>query len=227
MTDFRRKHSYADNGKPNQRIAMIGVWDTVGALGIPGLDARFRLPGGLDWQFHDVKLSSFVSNAFHALAIHEHRKEFMPTLWEQSANGAKRGQRLEQVWFTGAHSDVGGGYPETGLSNIPLLWMIDRARECGLDFGPDATERIKADPYADAHDSFSTLYKIVDAVGLHPHGQWRELGQVSPTPEFKPVSPNFESVHDSVVTRFQRVPPLKPEHWPPSFQPVIKPIQGT
>jgi hypothetical protein len=105
--------------------------------------------------------------------------------------------------------------------------MIERARECGLDFGPDAVERIKADPYGDAHDSFSTLYKIVDAVGLHPHGQWRELGQVSPMPEFKPVSPNFESVHDTVVTRFQRVPPLKPEHWPPSFQPVIKPIQGT
>ena len=71
---FRAAHSHEPD------IEFIGVWDTVGALGIPNLDGRFRLLKGLDWQFHDVKLSRIVKHAFHALAIHEHRAEFLPTL---------------------------------------------------------------------------------------------------------------------------------------------------
>ncbi len=89
------------------------------------------------WQFHDINLSTTVDAAFQALAIDEKRGPFQPTLWKQAADSPGL-QQLEQVWFAGAHSDVGGGYPETGLSDIPLLWMVDRARRCGLVFAADA-----------------------------------------------------------------------------------------
>lgn len=103
-------------------IRCIGAWDTVGALGIPGylnaLLAKF-------YEFQDTTLGTNVENAFHALAIDEHRSEFVPTLWHR-AQDAHAAQRLEQAWFPGAHSNVGGGYEEHGLSDVALAWMADR-----------------------------------------------------------------------------------------------------
>ena len=120
---FRRWYSHEPD------VHFIGVWDTVGALGIPGM--RGRLAERM-WGFHDTQLSSHVSNAFHALAIDERRRPFAPTLWDRPADAP--GQTLEQVWFAGVHSDVGGGYPNPGLSEIALLWMAGRAAACGLAF---------------------------------------------------------------------------------------------
>ena len=117
---FRRMYS---DEEPD--IHFVGVWDTVGSLGIPGL--RGRLANRL-WGFHDTALSSHVSFAYHALAIDEQRGPFKPTLWQQQEHA--QGQTLEQVWFAGVHSDVGGGYPDCGLAEIPLLWMAQRAQAC-------------------------------------------------------------------------------------------------
>jgi uncharacterized protein (DUF2235 family) len=101
-------------------IKCIGVWDTVGALGIPGhLGEMFSRQF---YQFHDTNLGPHVGNAFQALALDEHRKDFVPTLWTRSEN-APPGQKLLQVWFAGSHSNVGGGYHEHGLSDIALAWM--------------------------------------------------------------------------------------------------------
>ncbi|SDM00998.1 Uncharacterized alpha/beta hydrolase domain [Geodermatophilus siccatus] len=127
---FRRSYSYEPD------ITFIGVWDTVGALGIP-----VRGLGWLNkrWAFHDTKLSSKVKNAFHALAIDEKRGPFQPTLWEpHDGDVHPADQRLEQVWFSGVHCGVGGGYADTSLSDIALLWMVQRAKECGLVFNQDA-----------------------------------------------------------------------------------------
>jgi uncharacterized protein (DUF2235 family) len=127
---YRRSYSYEPD------ITFIGVWDTVGALGIPvtGMGWLNRR-----WAFHDTKLSSTVHNAFQALAVDETRRPFRPTLWEPHQDDARPpGQRLEQVWFSGVHCGVGGGYADTSLSDIALLWMVQRARECGLAFHPDA-----------------------------------------------------------------------------------------
>jgi len=120
-TEFRENYSY------QPRLKFIGVWDTVGALGVP---LRFA---NAFWKFHDVRLSRSVDYAYHALAIDERRKPFRPTLWEQHPE-APPSQVLEQVWFTGVHSNVGGGYPETNLSDIALLWMVGKAEACGLAF---------------------------------------------------------------------------------------------
>ncbi|WP_063749711.1 DUF2235 domain-containing protein [Streptomyces xylophagus] len=122
---FRR--TYARETK----IHFVGVWDTVGAYGIPGPRWLTRR-----WAFHDTELSSWVQGAFQALAIDEQRRPFRPALWHQQS-GAENGQELKQVWFAGVHKDIGGGYPETGLSDISLLWMVDQARRYGLEFNPE------------------------------------------------------------------------------------------
>ena len=111
------------------RIKCIGVWDTVGALGVPL--SGFRWLTQRNAQFHDVTLSSYVDNAFQALAIDEHRKPFTPAVWDPQD---VPGQTVEQAWFAGAHSNVGGGYPDARLSDLALSWMKERAQRCGLEF---------------------------------------------------------------------------------------------
>jgi uncharacterized protein (DUF2235 family) len=125
---FRRMYAHAETD-----IHFVGVWDTVGALGIP-IDG-VRLPIVKLWSFHDTRLSRHVRFAYHALAIDEQRGPFQPTLWQQHEEA--EGQTLEQVWFAGVHCDVGGGYSEPALAEIPLLWMVGRAKAAGLAFVPD------------------------------------------------------------------------------------------
>jgi uncharacterized protein (DUF2235 family) len=115
------------------KINMVGVWDTVGSVGLTAV------LGGVDPidDFLDTNLHPNVLNAYHALAIDEKRPQFRPTLW----NVAGPGQTLEQVWFSGYHGDVGGGVSsvapgEKALSDIPLAWMISKARALGLQFDP-------------------------------------------------------------------------------------------
>lgn len=103
---FRMEYSYEVS-----KIKFIGVWDTVGALGMPLFALQWY--NKLKYAFYDTTLSSIVENAFHALSIDEKRSNFKPTLWERSTNPAKRDfkQVLEQRWFAGVHANVGGGYP--------------------------------------------------------------------------------------------------------------------
>ena len=112
-------------------ITMVGVWDTVGSLGIPSAI------GAVDpilYGFLDTGLNPAVRNAYQALAIDEKRPEFPPTLW---TSAPAEGQTMEQVWFCGVHSDVGGGEPDdfpgtTALSDIALGWMMSKASAHGL-----------------------------------------------------------------------------------------------
>jgi uncharacterized protein (DUF2235 family) len=130
------------------RVRFLGVWDTVGALGIPGPFLE-RVDGAL-YQFHDTRLSAIVDRAYHALALDEHRSDYAATLWDEDL---APGQVLEQRWFPGAHSDVGGGYPDRRLSDLALRWMPDRAAEAGLEVAPVAA---RADGFAGpATDSYA------------------------------------------------------------------------
>jgi uncharacterized protein (DUF2235 family) len=163
---FRRMYAHPESG-----IHFIGVWDTVGRLGIP-IDG-IRRPFVKFWSFHDTRLSRAVKFAYQALAIDEQRGPFEPTLWEQHEQAD--GQTLEQVWFAGVHSDVGGGYSEPALAEIPLLWMVDRAAEAGLAFVPDrlvpAGEgldpqlrhvgiQVAPDALGKLHDSLKGFYRL-------------------------------------------------------------------
>jgi uncharacterized protein (DUF2235 family) len=126
---FRKTYSW-----PSVKIKFIGVWDTVGALGLPLHEIWF---GSDYYRFHDTGLSAIVENAFHAVALDEHRPDFVATLWDVNKPAAA-GQKIEQRWFAGAHADVGGGYKDGTLSQLPLRWMQSRAQECGLQFTHDS-----------------------------------------------------------------------------------------
>jgi len=132
---------------PSAPIEMVGVWDTVKALGL-------RLP--LLWMltdkrnaFHNPHLGAGIRHGFHALARDETRAVFQPVLWVSPQNWKGN---VEQVWFRGAHADIGG---QTGdhpasrpLANIPLVWMLDRAETLGLALPPGWRDRFPCDPTA-------------------------------------------------------------------------------
>jgi hypothetical protein len=119
---------------------MIGVWDTVGALGvpfgnIPGISKR-RM------GFHNTRLSTLFQHAYQALAIDEHRKAYAPTLWtrftptkpDPSGTRRARPREVEQRWFIGAHANVGGGIAGDDLPQLPLAWLMEKAGALGLAF---------------------------------------------------------------------------------------------
>lgn len=114
------------------KLSMVGVWDTVGSLGIP---AVFGGVSPILYGFLDTSLHPDVLNAYHAMAIDEKRAEFPATLW---TSAVAPGQTVEQVWCSGCHSDVGGGNPDdsngSALSDLTLGWMMSKASALGLDF---------------------------------------------------------------------------------------------
>lgn len=149
---FRRRR-----GQDQVPIRMIGCFDTVMALGL-------RLP--LLWllteprfRFHDTNLGPEVDFAFQALALDETRAAFAPILWnDRQAHG-----HIEQMWFRGAHADVGGQLSglefARPLANIPLVWMLERAEAAGLPLPDDWRKGMSCDASAP------------------PIGSWRNWGK--------------------------------------------------
>lgn len=143
------------------KIDCLAVWDTVAALGIPIRPISLimdRLPF-FHHRFHNLFLSESVKCAYHAVAIDDERKTFHPVLWETATEEArdrieKKSQKIKQMWFCGMHTDVGGGYAEDGLSDIPLVWMIQQAvQNHGLLIYPRHKIALKPDANALMHDS--------------------------------------------------------------------------
>ncbi|MFD1508882.1 DUF2235 domain-containing protein [Lacimonas salitolerans] len=140
-------------------IEMVGVWDTVKALGL-------RLPVRWQWTedshaFHNHRLGPSVRHGFHALALHETRAIYTPVLWESTDDASTR---IEQVWFRGTHGDVGGqlgGFePARPLANIPLVWMLDRAEACGLPLPEGWAAQFPCDPGAPTVGTWRGLGKL-------------------------------------------------------------------
>lgn len=144
----------------NPNIEMVGVWDTVGSLGIPSAIGQVD---PVAYGFLDTSLNQKVKHGYHALAIDERRAQFPPTLWE---GPTAPNQTLEQVWFTGAHSDVGGGEPSDGagttaLSDVTLSWMMAKAADRGLEFDPDVQKQYSSPMNPEyALDKFHESWKI-------------------------------------------------------------------
>ena len=140
-------------------IAYLGIWDTVAALGVPAF-----LPGAktfnAKYTFHDADLSRSVSAARHAIAIDEHRKTFPSLPWANldklNADSATReNPRFMQQWFPGNHGSVGGGGSRTGLSSVPLFWVMQGAQRAGLRMSWDEFDRVamRFDPVREALDN--------------------------------------------------------------------------
>jgi hypothetical protein len=151
LTEFMRLHkafpnpkSLNDNSFVPVDIAAVAVWDTVGELGIP----FYHMGAVIDlFKFCDNQLNPKVKLGIHAVSIDEERLPFTPTLW--APDGARVSQRL----FAGGHCDVGGGYAEHGLSDIPLLWIVERLKQpdIGLKFKPDPPAPASGDPFGPRH----------------------------------------------------------------------------
>lgn len=141
-------------------IRCIGVWDTVGAMGVP----RNRLVKGWHpcvaaYRFYDTTLGTHVKYAFQALAIDERREPFQPVLWNTTQAPAID-QVIRQVWFAGVHADIGGGYPQHGAADLPFLWMLAQLDELlTLDKLAIVEERDTTEKYARGtlHESFKGL----------------------------------------------------------------------
>jgi uncharacterized protein (DUF2235 family) len=140
-------------------IKFIGVFETVGSLGTPSSFSRFKV----SHSFLNTGLRVPNKFAAHALAIDEHRPDFLPTLWTRSdllAPGALQPrpprtlEEAEQRWFVGAHANVGGGYESDLLAQAPLDWMMRKASVHGLTF----REQVKLWPGA-------TKYPVIDSYG--------------------------------------------------------------
>ena len=175
---WRREHSVRSGSGYRGIVRFVGVWDTVGALGIPTRVLAFVDQNDL---FYDVEIGTNVKAARHAVAIDEKREDFEPTLWS-----AKEAVSMKQVWFAGVHGDVGGGCkPREGklLSDIPLAWMAREAEEHGLSFEPHLRQSLLEDHTAGAHRSYKRFYKLLGA-------KVREI-------------PEDSAVHSSVRSRYE------------------------
>lgn len=118
---------------PDVRVQCLGVFDTVGALGIPM--HWFSRLNAAKYEFSDTELGANVDVALHALAIDEKRWAFQPSVWSKPPHVPNR--MVEQVWFPGVHSNVGGGYDDNRLSRIVLEWMMSRLQAGGLKLAFD------------------------------------------------------------------------------------------
>ena len=150
-----KDHSFG--GRP-AKIHFLGVWDTVGALGIPEDMGVLKLLNKIgDHTFHDTQLSDSITHARHAIALDERRGSFTPTLWKK----ANANQDAVEKWFAGVHSDVGGGYREIGLANCALQWMIKEAKGKDLAFEDGMVSQVKDNPRGAMHDSVRGMFKFL------------------------------------------------------------------
>jgi uncharacterized protein (DUF2235 family) len=149
-------------------VQAVGVYDTVGARGVPFGAGRWVMAP----QFDDCNLGAHVEYGFHALALHERRAAFQPTLWTNEAHHG----RIQQTWFKGWHSDVGGGVADSGLSDISLGWMISNLTTfAGLTLRDGWRQLLHPDPNTPLHPPgfLTRLYGMADRTPptnaiLHP-----------------------------------------------------------
>jgi uncharacterized protein (DUF2235 family) len=150
----------AEYGLQEVTLEMVGVWDTVGSLGIPGI--FFNALTQKKFGFLDTTIHPCVLHGYHAVCIDEKRAQFKPTLWT-NADGSPlaNNQQVEQVWFAGVHCDVGGSYPQSQLSDITLSWMMQKAKKHGLMFDPQAEAKYLNVPLdnidGQAHDEWKLI----------------------------------------------------------------------
>ncbi len=164
ISNMKALHDAGDV-QPDNRVKCVGVWDTVGSYGVPagfGLTALARYIALVTLGFHDTSFGDHVEVGLHAVAIDERRRPFVPTFWT-IPKGLKPKGHVEQTWFAGEHGNIGGGEPDSGLSNEALIWMIARMQALtGLDFDIDAVKAVAAKANVDGEVYDSTIGWLID-----------------------------------------------------------------
>jgi hypothetical protein len=163
-----------------------------------------------------------VEHAFHALAIDERRKPFAPAIWgvrESDVRNPSRTQVVEQVWFPGVHSNIGGGYADTALSNLAFVWLLTRAAACGLTLAPDVQSRFAGDCCGQLHDSMTWFYRMF---GVH----LRRIQEPITDHETKETLHTFEFVAGAAFDRRRtHLPPRYPYPYDPDNLRAFQPAQ--
>jgi len=196
-------------------IRFIGVWDTVGALGVPF--GNIPIISRSNYKFLETDLRINNDNAYHALAIDEHRRDFAPTLWTKTVKKNEESypprpiESVEQRWFVGAHANVGGGYPNDGLAQIPLKWLMSKAIIHGLSFQRDVVidgdenNAAIADSYK---DTFYGIYRVLRRRYYRPIG----CGPIVETHSGNVTTTINETIDSSVFDRWQRDSGYRPQN---------------
>ncbi len=201
-----------------------GVWDTVGALGLPF--GNLAHVSRSQFKFLETDLRINYSFAYHALAIDEHRVDFAPTLWTKVTR--KSGDNVpprpltevEQRWFVGAHADVGGGYEDGVLAQLPLRWLQSKAEAHGLRFR-NSVALDGDEVHADVHDSFAQM-----GLGLYPilrlgRRYYRTLGAAPIDNATSTKASINETIDGSVFKRWQENTDYRPanlERWASQYR---------
>lgn len=222
-------------------IEFIGVWDTVAALGMPKRTDETGFASSLiNWMFNRIDdvfnffmhhrayrfgLTPNVNRACHALSIDDARTSFWPRIWNEF-DEALADVEVDQVWFAGVHSDVGGGYPRQDMSNVPLLWILEQAVARGLRLDKGALEAVRDranvhDKIHDSRDGFGMFYRY------HP----RDIELLCQDEDTRRVKFLFLGedkagqeligsikIHESVLSRmYHRTAGYAPVYLPPKF----------
>ncbi|KAI9668526.1 MAG: hypothetical protein M1829_005343 [Trizodia sp. TS-e1964] len=201
----------------NIPIKSVSVWDTVGSLGIPKLGIFNKLglfTASKEFSFYDTTLTSNIENAFHALALDERRGPFSPTIWEKPAGCTTN---LKQVWFPGAHSNVGGGYDDQEISNITLAWLMSQLQPF-IDFDATYLEgawelneqyyaKVKETPRPWAmgkiNNSSSAIYLLAGNETRTP-GTYHQVNPDTGRPTATPLRDTNEYIHACVRIRIKQ-----------------------
>ena len=197
-------------------IRFLGLWDTVAAYGLP-VDEMTRGVSQWIWplELPNHTLDSKVQRACHALSIDDERTSFHPVLWnerkEPNRTGARRytkEERISQVWFAGMHANVGGGYPDDSLARIPLYWIMEEARACGLKFkrppasNPDAIAQTKS-----AQDKDGRLYNSRTGFGSYYRYGPRKIAELCQQKFSRSLGDEVyiscPKIHESVIARIK------------------------
>ncbi len=207
---------------------MLGIWDTVSALGFP----RHFSPawsnifkGAFNWfewlankvaphQFYDYQAHLVVENVCHALAIDDERNTFHPMIWdERPTMEGNTKENVDQVWFVGMHSNVGGGYPRARVSDVALEWMVVRGKKFGLRFNPDVektlyhTANVQGQVY-DSRSGTGMLYRYAPR-------DIKKLCQIDSENGELPLVKDPIKIHDSVPERMKH----STDHYAPRYLP--------
>jgi uncharacterized protein (DUF2235 family) len=185
----------SENYRP--KIRFVGVWDTVAAYGGPITEITRAIDNWIyPLSMPDYQLDERVLCARHALALDDERDAFQPLVWDEVHEATLVAQekvdenRLQQVWFTGMHADVGGGYPDESLSYVSLLWMMEEAENAGL-----RTLKVVKDRFVALASSFGPIHDSRSGIAAYYRYQPRRISAW-----LDPVESKTLSLRDPVIT---------------------------
>lgn len=230
-------------------IRFVGVWDTVASVFVPRPD-RLYWPSAEPLAF--TQLNPSVKSFRQAISIDERRSMYRLKKWDEPQiymhnrfnDAHAEPQDIKQVWFAGVHGDIGGGYPEkqSAISKYPLLWMIEKAMQCGLKVNPQAVKQLawgvqrRGSPFSyvkpcfrgELHNSMTAPWRLLEYLPKQDKNkEWPErqshFGFYIPDAEPRLI-PEGAFIHESVLKRMEALPDYKPVNLPLKFETVPMPL---